>query len=891
MLNLLNVAWERIRAFFHTRELDQDFEREMESHLAMLAEDNIHRGMEPRVAWREAAMRLGTMESLKELHREARGLPAADVFMQDLRYALRALRRNSRFAIFATLIVGVGIGGCVSMFCVVKALLLRLPLPDSGHLVWVWNRGGRDLAPFRMMPVGHFLGLRDQTQTLSGLAGYFGGYRAGNISLAGTGEPLRLTGVPVTQNFFSVLGVRPALGRTFNTEECRTRWGAQDAVILSHSLWMNRFASDPSIVGRHFTLTDTEFEAWHPGGTTVTVVGVLPASFDFASIFDPGNRVDLFLPLPLTEEVTQQGNTMITIGRLKRGSTLAQAQSEFNVLAVQIRRKDPGRNFQPTIETLQNHVSGRLRPALVILACSVGMVMMIVCANLSNLLLARNANRRKEMAVRIALGAGRGRLIRQMLTESITLACCGSAVGLILAFAGTRLLSRTHAFNLPLLDSVHVDLSALAFTLIVSLLTGVIFGVVPALQAPSVAVHDALKAANRGLTNNKRSSWIQNALVISEVALSCVLLIGAGLVTQSFIRVVDVDLGFQPEHTVAIRIDPRTTHSTRAQRDAYFDEAIRRVSSIPGISAVGLTDVLPLNGDRTWGVGAEGQTYSKENPLPFSFVRVVSEGYLPAIGVPLRAGRYFTNRDVGSAEPVVLVNETLARILWPGRDPIGQMMAFPGGRRVVGIVGDVRHRALEDVSGPEIYLPIHQTEDYSSVFMVVRTSLPAAACASGIRATLRTLEPTISANEFRTLQQLVDRAASPRRFWMLLLAGFAVFSMILAALGIFAVISFSVSQRTAELGIRMALGASAREIKAQIMVQAMIPAGLGILIGVAAALALGQSLRALLFDVKPTDAATFLGMTLFLTAVASLAAYFPALRASRIDPIDSLRST
>jgi len=890
VLNRLNVAWERIRAFFHTRELDQDFEQEMESHLALLTEDNVHRGMEPGDARREAAMRLGGMEVLKEFHREARGLPFADVFVQDLRYACRALRRNAGFGVFAILIVGLGIGVCATMFCVVNALLLHLPFPDSGRLVWVWNRGGRDVAPARMMPAGHFLDLRDQTQTLSGLAGYFGAYRSGDVSLTGIGEPLRLTGLPITQNFFSVLGVQPALGRMFNTEECKTKWGAQGAVILSHSLWMNQFGSDPSIVGRRFTLADTEFEAFHPGGTLVTVIGVLPPSFDFASVFDPGNRIDLYLPLPLTEEVTRQGNSLVTIGRLKRGATIAQAQSEFNVLAVQIRRKDSARNFQPTIETLQEHVSGRLRPALVILACSVGMVMLIVCANLSNLLLARNATRQKEMAVRIALGAGRGRLIRQMLTESITLACCGSALGLILALAGTRLLSHAHAFNLPLLESVQFDLSALAFTLIVSLLTGLIFGLLPALQAPSVAVHDALKDASRGLSDSKRSSWIRNALVISEVALAYVLLVGAGLLTQSFLRVLDVDLGFRPESTVAVRIDSGATHSTQAQRDAYFDEAIRRASAVPGIRAAGLSDVLPLNGDRTWGVGAKGQSYSKDHPVPFSFVRVVSEGYLRTIGVSLRAGRYFTNRDVQSSEPVVLVNETLARTLWPGQNPIGQIMAFPGGRRVVGVVGDVRHRALEDVSGPEIYLPIYQTDDYSSVFMVVRTSLSSAACASAIREALRPIERTISANEFRTLQELVDRAASPRRFLMLLLAGFSAFSMILAALGIYAVISFSVSQRTAELGVRMALGASPREIKVQIMVQALIPAGFGMLIGIAAALVLGRALTALLFDVRSTDAATFFGMAIFLAAVATLTAYLPAVRASRIDPIDALRS-
>ena len=358
MLTLLRAAHARILAFFNARTLDHDFEQELESHLAMLDEDNVRRGMNPEQARRHAAIRLGGTESIKELHREARGLPALEILLQDLRYTFRTLRRDTAFSVFAVLIVGLGIGVCSSMFCVVNALLLHLPFPDSSRLVWIWNRGGRDVAPARMMPVGHFVGLRDHTRTLSDLSGYYGAYRAGDISLAGIGEPLRLTGVPVTQNFFSVLGVQPQMGRTFNEDECNTKWGSQQAVIFSYGLWASHFGSDPAIIGRQFTLTDSEFTAFHPGATVVTVVGVMPPTFNFATVFDPDSRVDLYLPLPLTEEVTRQGNTMVTFGRLKPGTTIQRAQTELSILSAQIRRKDPSEIFSPASEPSRNKSAG-----------------------------------------------------------------------------------------------------------------------------------------------------------------------------------------------------------------------------------------------------------------------------------------------------------------------------------------------------------------------------------------------------------------------------------------------------------------------------------------------------------------------------------------------------
>lgn len=883
MFTALKVTGARIRAFFRTSGLDRDFGQELKSHLDMLIEDNLRRGMRPEEARRAALIRLGCPESNKELHREARGLPAIDTILQDLRYTFRTLRRDAGFATFAILIAGLGIGASCTVFSVVNALLLHpLPFSDPEHLVWIENMDvDHEGLSGETVPVGHFTALRDQSQSLSDVAAYYAFYGVGDSKLTGDGEPLRLSGVPVSRNFFSVLGVKPQFGRTFNEDECKTRWNAQRAVLLSHALWKKRFAADAGIVGRSITLNDAP----------VSVIGVMPASFDFATVFAPGSRIDLYFPLPLTEEVNRRGNTVSMVGRLKPGVTVQQARAELSVLGPRIRRKDPERNFQPLLSLLEEHVSGRIRPAVLVLACAVGAVMLIVCANLSNLLLARTAARQKEMAIRAALGAGRRRLIRQMLTESTVLSCCGAALGLILAAAGTRAVARLDAFRIPLLESVRIDAGALGFTLGIAVLTGLIFGMAPAFQVPAAAVHDSLKDSHRGSSQGGKHTWVRGALVVSEIAFACVLLTGAGLLIRSFFRVLDVNLGFRPENATTLRVDPSSRYTTRIQRNAWFDEALRRVKSLPGIEAAGLSDALPLGSNRTWNVGAKDRAYSKEYPPPPAFVRIVSDGYLEAMGIPLRAGRDFAEGDTTPGRPVILINETLARTLWPGRDPIGRTVTYVDvDRQVVGVVGDVRHLALEQASGCEMYLPIRQTNDYSSVDLVVRTALPPAALASAIRGALKPIEPNLPANEFRTLQQLVDKAVSPRRFVVILLAGFSAFALILASLGIYAVVSWSVHQRTQELGIRMALGATARGLKARILLQTLRLAGLGMFIGVIASLVVSRALGGLLFGVTPADPATFLGILVILTAVAAVAGYLPARRASRIDPMAALRA-
>jgi len=876
-VSYLNLLFARVLAWFKKVEFDQELDEELESHLYLLVEEGLRRGLSPEEARREARLKLGNVTSLREQHRETRGLPFIDTLFQDLRYTCRILRRDLGFALFAILIVGLGIGASAIVFSVLNTLLLRpLPFTDADRLVWIANTKS---IPEQTTQVGHILDLRATNNSFTELAAYFAYYNIGDLKLTGEGEPERLTAVPVTENFFHVLGVEPQAGRVFSSDECRI--GGPAAAILSDALWKRRFASNPEIVGKTIQLN----------GQPVRVVGVMPASFDFSSVFTPGSRVDLFSPFPLAKETDAWGNTSAIVGRLKPGATVASAQAEFNLLGQRLTAEhESDRNeFEPLLSSLKAHVTGRLRLALIVLGCAVGVVMLIVTANLSNLLLARNATRQKEMAIRVALGAGRRRLIRQMLTESIVLSGAGAIAGVFIAIVGTRVLTRLDMISIPLLANVQVDLGVLAFTLLIAVVTGLVFGLVPALQVPAIGVNETLKDGNRGSTGGRRHAWIRSSLVVTEFAFACLLLVAAGLLIRSFLRVLNVDLGFQPERLATIRVDPGSEYSTQARRNTYFDQVLRLVQNTPGIEASGLTDVLPLEGDRSWGVAGVGQVYDREH-YPSAFVRIVSEGYFKAMGIPLLAGREFTEHDAASSEKVIIINDTLARRLWPGQDAVGQMVTQDGGRRVVGVVGGVRHVKVEEESGSEMYLPIRQTNDFSAVELVVRTSISEEALATTIRTALKPLDPNLGSSEFRNVQKLVDKATSPRRFVVIMLTGFSIFALTLAALGIYAVISYSVQQRTQEIGIRMALGASARSLQVRIMFETLRLASIGLVIGLGAASIMTRSLRALLFGVNSYDPASFIGTIVVLVAVAALAGYFPARRASQIDPINALRS-
>ncbi len=779
MIDTLRELAARLASFFRKHARDEDFNQEMAAHLEFDVQENLRRGMPLDEARRHALIEIGGVSQARELHREGRGLPLLDTVIQDLQYAGRTLRRDAGLTVFAVLMVGLGVGASCTVFSVLNALLIRpLPFADPGRLVWIANGTPRNSA--ETTQVANLVELQAQSGSFSGIGGYSPFYTAGDILLSGSGEPERLTGVPVTGTFFPLLGLKPQLGRFFTARECG--WKAPKTVVLSHAFWQRRFAGDPEVIGRQLMLD----------GEPATIIGVLPATFDFAATFTPGSRADLFYPFPLTPETNSQGNTLALIGRLRAGANLSTAQAEASVVGERIRGAvalDRSRNgFQPKLSPLRDRVSGRFRYALVVLAGAVAFLMLLVCANLSNLLLARASARQKEMAIRTALGAGRGRLVRQMLIESIVLASVGAALGLALAAGSTTLLAHLPGANIPLLQSVRVDGVVLAFTLSMSVLTGIVFGMAPALRASATAPIDALKESGRGLIGGERG-WMRGSLVVCEIALAAVLLTGAGLLTESLIRVLRVDLGFATGNLLALRADPGTAYTSHAQKLAYFDRLLRTVRSVHGVQSAGITDALPLGenfGWRDWGLGAKGQVYER-GKRPSPFVRIVDDGYLATMRIPLRAGRDFTEADNLTSERVVLVNETFARTVWPGEYPLGRIVTPTLGPdqeyRVIGVVGGVRYFGFEKDSGPEVYFPIRQSANFRSVDLVVRGSGSPALLAAAVRTALRSADPDLPAAEFRTMDELVDRAVFARRSVVVLLIGFAAFGLILASLG------------------------------------------------------------------------------------------------------------
>ena len=801
---------------------------------------------------------------------------------RDIRYAIRSLRFDKSAAVFSIAIAGLGIGASVTVFSLCQALLLRpLPFDDPDRLIWIANGTSENLSA-QTVQVANLIELREQNRSFEGIAGFYQFYAPDDVRLTGAGEPERLTGVPVTRTFFSLLGVRPEAGRFF--DESESLYGAPKTTVLGYRFWQRRFNGDRGIVGRSIVLD----------GAPVTVIGILPESFDFEATFIPGRRVDLFFPFPLSPETNRQGNTLALVGRLRSGVDLRTAQAEATVIASRIktgRFENGSRNgFRPRLVTLRERVSGRFQSALLVLAGAVGFLMLLVCANLSNLLLVRASRRQREMAVRAALGASRRDLVRQMMTESLVLCVAGAVVGLVLATIATTLVSRIQGTTIPLLRDVRVDNVALGFTVLVAVLTGIIFGVLPAFQASAQALPVALAEASRGSTSG-RGGRVRRAIVVAEIALACVLSTGAGLLIRSLGRVLDVQPGFTAENVIAVRVDPSRAQTTLAERNVYFDEVVRAVQAVPGVQALGLTDALPLGdnfGWRRWDAGAEGYT-PNEGERVQPLVRVIDDGYLSAMKIPLRAGRTFTDADDGSSEPVIIVNETLASTLWPGKDPIGRMLKTSRvNRRVIGVVAGVRYFGLDRGLEPEMYLPI-RAGNYESVDLVVRGAIPTTALAAGVRAALRRVDPNLPTVEFRTMEQLVDRSVFARRFTVLLVAGFAAFGLILSCLGIYAVISYSVSQRTQEIGIRMALGATPARLRTTIFGETGVLVVVGVLVGVPASWMASRAIRGLLFDVGASDPATYAIVLGVMCVVAVLAGYMPARRATQVDPAVALR--
>lgn len=880
-----------IRLPLRTRaQIDADADAELKSFLAERMDHLMARGLSESEAQQEALRRLGPSlnEATQQLHHSARTRERRmnmrdllDDFTQDLRYAFRTLRRDLRFAVFAIIIIGLGVGATVTVFSVANAMLIRpLPFREPERLVWMPNTEGDGLSGSTSQ-VNSIRALSETNKSFAAIGGYFAFSSPNDTKLKEYNETTSLSALPVTQNFFDVLGVKPLIGRGFNDQE--SAWNGPKVVMLSYALWQRRFNSDKSIIGRKLVLNDAP----------TTVIGVLPQTFNFGAVFVPGARADFFTPFPMTDETSRWGNTLSLVGRLKPGVTIPAANAEALIIAKNIHDRNPRTNlFKPGLVSLREHVSGSVQSALVVLALSVFVVMLIVCANLSNLLLARATTRQKEIAVRVALGAGKQRLVRQMLTESLVLSVCGATLGLVLAIVGTRVIAGLDGMNLPMLSEVRVDGVALGFAVLLAAVAGIAFGMMPALQIPSAGVQGALKESSRSSTGGNRGKVIRSSLVVSEIALACMLLVGAGLLARSFVKVLDVDMGFNAESVASLRVDPSSNHTASQKAfTAYIDEVLRLSREVPGVQLAGITDGLPLGGNRTWGVAAPENGAYPESAWRQTFVHIISDGYVGAMNIRLKAGRDFTARDDSTGDAVIIINETLARDLFKGADAIGKTVRADRERRIVGVVSDVRLLSLEKGGGAEMYLPIRQSGDFSSVNLVFRSQALPANTARAIRTALAPLVPGLPIDQISIMQEIVDTSVSPRRFMTVLLAGFAGFALLLALLGIYGVISYTVNHRTQEIGVRMALGATATQLQMRIIRETLTLAAFGMVIGTVASWMLARTLGSLLFGVSAADPLTFAVMLVVLTVVATASGYLPARRASRIDPMMALRGS
>ncbi|HEX4022758.1 MAG TPA: ABC transporter permease [Acidobacteriaceae bacterium] len=870
-----------------------DVNDELRFHLEARIEDLIAQGWEPEAARQEAKRQFGDFRTVQQIgqrmgekmERRKRFTERLSVLLQDLRYTFRTLARDRGFSIVSILILTLAIGANVAVFSVVNTLLLRpLPFPNAQQLIRIHDLDPKAAESSRPFSTDALQELQQRTRTFQQVTGYFGFSGPGNVKLIGKDQPRPLTGISVAGNFFPTLGVKPLLGRNFSAEEIVRN--SRPVAILSYPFWKRQFAADPLIIGKVINLD----------GNPTTIVGVLPDTFDFGSVFSPGSKVDLFTPA-IFADMEDWGNTMNLVGRLKPGVTLAQAQAEaaslFPQLHYNFKRPDMGVGYSADLSTLKDYVSGKLRRSLIVLWCAVGMILLIACVNLSSLLLARSAARSREFAIRTALGAGRARIIRQLLMESLLLSLAGAVLGLGLAYGILGWLSHQNSIALPLLSSLHIDSTALAWTLLVAIAASLLFSLMPGIRLATGSLQEALKEGGQATGEGKSHQRMRSVLVVCEVALACVLLVGAGLLLRSFLHVLDVDLGFQPSHSAAISVS-YDDGGDPVKRGVILQQILQRVEQIPGVETAGISDNLPLTINRSWGIDAKGHAYRKHG-VPDTFVYLVTPGYLRAMGMHLVQGRDIAWEDTDKKQAVVIVNETVARYLWPGEDPIGKIAIINGSShgyaQVIGVVADVHETSAETAPGWQMYLS-ETAPQFGPVgaHLVIRTKLPPASLASSVMGVLREINPAQPAYQLVPIQTLVDRASSPRRFFVLLVAAFAGLGLLLAALGIYGVISYSVTRRTQEIGIRMALGATTGIVQRGVVLDTLRLTLAGIALGAAASLASARLITSLLFATSPWDATTYAGMIVALIAVALVSGYLPARRASRINPLIALRS-
>jgi predicted permease len=866
MIRVLRRTWNRLLGSLTGQRREGDLAEEFDSHIRLLAEDNIRRGLSPEEAHRRARLQFGSVESTKESYRDQRGLPALDVTVQDLRYAFRGLRKNPGFAAVAILSLAIGIGANTAIFSLVNGVLLQpLAFKDPQRLFAV-----RENSPLfgtvAVNPV-HAREWATQCPSLEQVALI----RGGPVQVAAGGEPVTVPGARVPHNFFALFGVQPMLGRTFLPEE--EREGNDGVAVLSESLWRSRFAADPSLIGNSVLLDGRNYQ----------VVGIVPASF--RSPYAGGAQAFRPLVLSQVEQARRTGNyNYAAVLRVRHGATAGQALAEIHVVQARF-----AADLKATLIPMHELVTGRARLGLWMLAAAVGAVLLIVCVNLANLLLSRIASRSREAAIRTALGAGRGRQFRQVLTESLLLAVAGGALGVLLASWLIRLLVATTTLDVPRLGEVRLDSSVLIFACCLTLLTGLVFGALPAWRLSRNDPQEALRAGSHTVTEPRRGMRLREVLIGLEVGLSTALLIVAGLLATSLNRLVQVDKGFDGGRVLTVDIGlAGNLYAEPVNREKFFDRLLEKISVIPGVQACGFITELPTRG-RTWNdpiyLEGDGRRPADRHPVDN---RYASPGYFQAMNIAIRSGRAFEESDRGRS--VAVLSEKAAKLLWPGElNPVGRRFMGEDDKVkiLVGIVAEVRADLHRDAP-PMAYYPYWQRVPDGGA-LVVRTTAGPHTAAGALRAALRSEDAQLPIPAIRTMEEIVDRSVAPRRFQFTLMAVFAASALLVASLGICGVVSYSVARRRNEIGIRMALGAQRWQLLGLMIRQGMVAVAVGLAAGVAVALFLGGAIVGLLFGVQPADPLTIAGVTVVILVVAALACLIPAGRAARIDTIAALR--
>jgi predicted permease len=871
-----------LRSLLRRNTSEQELGSELRFHMERQEEENLVAGMSPEEARRAALCEFGGVEQVKEECRDTYRRNYLENLVKDVRYGLRMLQKSPSFTFFAVAVLALGMAANSAIFSIADNVLVRpLPYHDSDRLVIVWEDASAYGFPKDTPAPGNFADWKSRNQVFEDVAAI----SDASLNLTGSGNPEDLLGKWATANLFSILGVIPALGRDFLPEDDTP--GAPHVAILSHGLWLRRFGGDPQIIGKEISLNYEKY----------VVIGVMKRGMQF-----PDRETELWAPSRFTtEQLTNHGSHFLrVIARLKPGVSLKTANANLATIAAQLEKENPDSNAKvgAFAVPLREELAGDIRPAILMLVGAVCFVLLIACANVANLLLSRATGRRRELAMRLALGATRGRVLQQMLTESILLSLFAGAVGLLLSLWGTKFLATLIPVGLGPMTGSGVDSRVFSFTLAVSLATGILFGIIPASRVSQFQLTFSLKQGGGQSGVGSGGARLRNALVVSEVALAIVLLTGAALLIRSLENLYHRDPGFRADHVLVMRTPlPRHKYEAFAPRTAFYDQVLRKVESLPGVVAAGYTTWIPLtNPGGATAITIQGKPEPAPGDLLIPNTRIISRDYMAAIRMKLVEGRAIEPRDGAGTLPVALINQTMAKNYWPGENPIGKQFKVGGYNEkslwitVVGIVGDVHQVGLDVPARVEMYLPYQQQDfGYQPEYLAVRTTGDPMAFAEAVRQQIWTVDKEQPVAGVMPLEDLVDDNLASRKMQASLLSGFAAMALLLVTLGIYAVLSFSVTQRTQEIGVRVALGAQPRDVWRMIFSQGFKLFLTGAAIGLATSLALSRALVHLLFGVSAYDPASFAGVTILLAAVALLACYIPARRAMRVDPLIALR--